>query len=106
MKRAFVWTVAVALVLLPAASAMADSWTGWITDSHCGAKGARAGHEACAKKCVHGGSTYVFYNNADQKIYKVSDQKMAEEALGHEVVVTGTLDNDTITVQSIKPAGG
>lgn len=101
------WTIAalvLAVTLLPAAGAWADSWTGWITDNHCGAKGAKAGHEACAKKCVAGGGHYVLYNTADEKTYKLDNQEMAEANLGYEVVVTGTMEDGTIQVESIAEA--
>lgn len=102
MKRALI-VFAIAALLLPVLAA-ADSWTGWVTDDHCGAKGAKAGHTECAKKCLEGGGKLVFYNNADQKLYQIDNQKLAEENLGHEVVVRGTLDGDKITVESIDMA--
>ena len=41
---------------------------------------------------------------ADGKTYQVSDQKAAAEHIGHEVVVSGTLDKDTIKVDKIVAA--
>jgi hypothetical protein len=99
MKKALV-VLALAALLVPAL-ASADSWTGWITDDHCGAKGASADHASCAKKCLDQGGKLVFFNSADQKLYNLDNQKLAEEHLGHEVVVTGTADGDGIKVESI-----
>jgi hypothetical protein len=99
MKKILV-VLALAALLAPALAA-ADSWTGWITDDHCGAKGAKAEHVSCAKKCLEQGGKLVFYNNADQKLYNLDNQKLAEEHLGHEVVVTGSVDGDSIKVESI-----
>ena len=99
MKKALV-VLALAALLVPAL-ASADSWTGWITDDHCGAKGAKAEHADCAKKCLENGGKLVFYNTADEKIYQLDNQKLAEEHLGHEVVVTGTADGNSIKVESI-----
>lgn len=99
MKKAFV-VLALAALLVPAL-ASADSWTGWITDDHCGAKGASAEHASCAKKCLDQGGKLVFFNSADQKLYNLDNQKLAEEHLGHEVVVTGTADGTSIKVESI-----
>lgn len=99
MKKALV-VLALTALFLPALAA-ADSWTGWITDDHCGAKGAKAEHASCAKKCLDQGGKLVFYNNADQKLYSLDNQKLAEEHLGHEVVVTGTADGTSIKVESI-----
>jgi len=99
MKKALI-VLALAALLMPALAA-ADSWTGWITDDHCGAKGAKAEHVSCAKKCLDQGGKLVFFNNADQKLYNLDNQKLAEEHLGHEVVVTGSADGNSIKVESI-----
>jgi hypothetical protein len=104
LSRTLALTFAIALVLAafaPFAAAEESTWVGWITDEACGAKGANAEHKACAIKCHKDGLAYVFYNNADEKLYKVSDQEMAGDNLGYEVEVTGTLDGDTIEVASI-----
>jgi uncharacterized protein DUF5818 len=100
MKRALI-AVALLVLFVPAFAA-ADSWTGWITDDHCAAKGASAEHAACAKKCLGNGAKLVFFNSADQKLYTLDNQKLAEEHLGHQVKVTGTVDGDAIKVESIE----
>lgn len=99
-------TVAVlaALVAAPIFAAEAGSWTGWITDSHCGAKGASTSHKDCGEKCVKGGATAEFYNPADKKLYKLDNQDLAKQHFGHEVTVKGTVDGDSIKVESIEPA--
>ncbi|HEX3129902.1 MAG TPA: DUF5818 domain-containing protein [Thermoanaerobaculia bacterium] len=99
MKKVLV-VLALTALFLPTLAA-ADSWTGWITDDHCGAKGAKAEHASCAKKCLDQGGKLVFFNSADQKLYNLDNQKLAEEHLGHEVVVTGTVDGNDIKVESI-----
>jgi hypothetical protein len=106
MKRLSICAAALVLALLPLAGLRADSgsWTGWITDDHCGAKGANAEHVACAKKCLAKGGTLVFYNEGDQKIYKLDKQDAAKDQLGHQVKVEGDLKGDTIAVTSITPA--
>ena len=108
MKKALIALAAVAL-LLPALAFAHDhggSWTGWVTDSHCAAKGAKAEHADCAKKCLENGGKLVFYNTADEKIYQLDNQKLAEEHLGHAVVVKGTVEGDAIKVESIEMAKG
>ena len=98
------WTVAALAALalmIPTLNASADTWTGWISDSHCGAGGAKAGHAACAKKCKEGGSSFVFVNNADKKVYKVDKEDLAGQNLDYEVTVTGKLEGDVIKVESI-----
>ena len=98
----------VALVLMVAPAMYAASWTGWITDEHCGAKGASADHKGCALKCAKDhNAALVFYNNADKKIYKLDKQDEAKAHVGAEVVVTGEATGDSIKVSSIeesKPA--
>jgi hypothetical protein len=82
------------------------TWTGWVTDDHCGAKGASADHKACAEKCAAKGSKLVFYNTADKKIYGLDKQDVAKANIGQEVKVTGELDGKNIKVESISPASG
>ena len=63
----------VALVLMVAPAMYAGSWTGWITDEHCGAKGNNADHKGCAMKCAkEHNAKLVFYNNADQMLTDVA----------------------------------
>src|SRR5688500_15374194 len=80
------------------------TWTGWISDDHCGAKGAKAEHKDCAVKCLGNGGKLVFYNPADEKIYSLDKQDVAEKHLGHEVKVTGELNGSAIKVESIAMA--
>jgi hypothetical protein len=86
----------------------ASTWTGWISDSHCGAKGMSAGHKACAQTCVKtNGASWVFVNSKDQKVIAIKNQDAVkpDEALGHEVTVTGTMNADgSLQVSSIAPA--
>jgi len=91
---------AVAFAGEPAAAPTAMK--GWIVDSFCGAKNANAEGQGCAKDCFKKGAKLELV--ADGKTYQISDQKAASEHLGHEVVITGTLDKDTIKVDKIEAA--
>jgi Protein of unknown function (DUF5818) len=110
MKRTIALLACVALASLlvapvaASAAGTAGSWNGWITDEACGAKGANAAHKACAEKCLEKGSKLVLYNNADKKLYKLDKQDVAKEHIGHEVTVKGTVDGNSIAVESIAPA--
>ncbi|MFN7941727.1 MAG: DUF5818 domain-containing protein [Thermoanaerobaculia bacterium] len=105
MKKFGFLVAALAVAALVAGPALAsDSWTGWITEQHCGAKGASADHKDCAEKCHKGGSPYMFYNSADKKLYSIDNQDLAGQHLGHEVKVTGKVSGDAITVESIQPS--
>jgi hypothetical protein len=86
------------------------TWTGWISDAHCGAKGMSADHAACAKTCVtKNGSSWVFVNGADKKVIAIKNQDAvdADKSLGHEVTVTGHLTDDgSLQVDSIAAKSG
>jgi len=97
-------TLLIAALVLLALPLQAAEWTGWITDEHCGAKGAKAGHSGCALKCAEDGAALVLYNPGDEKIYKLSDQDAAKAHAGKKVKVTGTVEGSTITVESISAA--
>ncbi|MGO9641582.1 MAG: hypothetical protein ACLP1Y_09795 [Candidatus Acidiferrales bacterium] len=102
----FVLTVALAVAVVSAADT-STSWTGWISDSLCGAKGANAGHKECAVTCVkQKGASYVFVNDKDKKVIAIQNQDAinADKDLGVEVTVTGTLNQDgSLHVNSIAP---
>jgi hypothetical protein len=81
------------------------TWTGWISDSHCGAKGMSADHKACAETCVKTkGASWVFVSSKSKKVLSIKNQDAvnADEDLGHTVKVTGHVDESgAIQVDSI-----
>lgn len=81
------------------------SWTGYISDSHCGAKGANEKHADCAAKCVkEQGAKYVFVNDADHKVYSIDAQDKVAAHAGHHVTVKGTVVGDNLKLTSIDMA--
>lgn len=86
--------------------AKAMTYTGWISDSKCAAKGATADHKACAEKCVKMGAKYVFVDSKTKAVDKISNQKAITAAdLGHEVSVTGyKTKSGMLHVDSVKEA--
>jgi hypothetical protein len=108
MKRLISLGSVLALGMALAAPAFADDAAkptavkGWITDSFCGANNANAAGAQCAKDCYKKGAKLELV--ADGKTYQISDQKAAFEHIGHEVVITGTLDKDMIKVEKIEAA--
>lgn len=113
MKKA-ISIVGVAAMLVLAFSVTAASkpksstWTGWISDSGCGAKGTSAQHKDCALKCVHEkGAKFVFVNSASKQVFNIHNQDAVKDSdLGMEVKVSGHLMKDkSIHVDSIAPAG-
>ncbi len=107
-KRLLLCAVALVVVagmtLVAADKSKTGSWTGWITDTKCGAKGDNEKHAGCAKKCVDGGAKYGLYNPADKKVYILNPQDKAAAHVAHHVTVKGTIEGDTITITSIDMA--
>jgi hypothetical protein len=84
------------------------TWTGWISDSACGVKGAKAEHKDCAMKCVkEKGASYVFVNEKSKKVMKIHNQDAVSDAnLGQEVKVTGhVMEDGQVHIESIANAG-
>jgi hypothetical protein len=101
--------VAVAALLcapVMAADAAKGEWTGWITDTHCGANGANRDHTAaCVEKCMKGGSKAQLYVEGEKKSYPISDFAKVKGLVGQKVTVKGTLDSTgTIQVDSAAKA--
>jgi hypothetical protein len=103
--------VAIAIGSLALAFAAADkqTFTGVITDDMCGKadhKSMNMGPDAkCVTECVKGmGGKYVLYDG--KSAYVLSDQKAPEKFAAQKVIITGTLDakTNTIQVDSIKAA--
>jgi len=88
-------------------AAKEKAYTGWITDTHCGAKGASADHAACLKKCIDSGTAkYALYTSSDKKLYVLDPQEKAAENAAQHVKVMGTVEGDTLHVTSITMAAG
>lgn len=84
------------------------SWTGWISDSSCGAKGMAADHKGCATKCVkEKGAKWVFVDSGTKSVVNIENQDAVngDTALGQEDTVTGHANADgSIHIDSIAPA--
>ncbi|MEO8431698.1 MAG: hypothetical protein ABI592_09340 [Acidobacteriota bacterium] len=112
MKKILLGSLLFAFAVFVASPAFADegSWTGFVTDSGCGASGAKADHADCAVKCVkEKGAKWALYNPADKSLFVLSGDdatmgKMAGMA-GKKVMVKGTVDAEkkVITVASMEP---
>ena len=87
-----------------AMAAMAADWTGYIADATCAGKTPdkveSEDHAACAARCIKGGAPAVFVS--DGKVYKISNQDKVVAHAGHKVTISGTMDGDTIKVDSVK----
>jgi hypothetical protein len=108
MKR--LATLAAALLLaLGTAFGAPSTWTGKLSDSMCRAKheppsegGPKLSDRDCTLACVRGGSQYVLVT--EEKTYKIGNQKAEglETYAGFTVVVTGELEDGTITISKIE----
>jgi hypothetical protein len=79
-----------------------ETVNGYVTDSKCGAKGAAAGKEDCAKKCIAAGAKMVVVTDSDQKVLNVENPGALKGHEGHHVAVTGHVSGDSIHVESAK----
>lgn len=122
MKAGFVGIVAL-LLAGAIASAAETTWTGVISDSHCGAihrSDVEHGGTITARECIVGqtgnpaipgcvstqhGAKFVLVVGG--KVYKIGNQDFAGLRVhaAHTVRVTGTLTGDVITVSKIAMAG-
>lgn len=83
------------------------TWTGWISNSACGAKDANAAGKDCTAKCVKDkAASYVFVSSKSKKVIPIHNQDAVTDAnLGQEVKVTGHMMEGKIHVDSIANAG-
>lgn len=77
----------------------AAEWTGAISESGCGTKHANGGAEKCVTGCVKKGAAPVFVTG--DKVIKIANAEKVMDHLGKKVKVSGTLEGDTVTVDSI-----
>jgi hypothetical protein len=75
-------------------------WTGYISDSHCGASGNKDGHADCAKKCIGEGYKPVFV--VGDKVYAISNPEKASDYVGDKVTIRGSITGDTIEIKKIR----
>lgn len=83
------------------------TWTGWISDSHCGAKGMSADHKACAETCVKTkNAKWVFVNDKTKHVIPIANQDsvVPDDALGHQVKVTGHIEKGVLTIDKLEAA--
>lgn len=101
MRKGF---LLVAAVLFVATMSWAGTWTGTVSDSHCGVKHAVASDAAtgCVSGCVKGGAKYVLVTGG--KVYQLDAQEKFASFAGKSVKVTGELKGMDIVVASVEAA--
>ena len=89
------------VLLLGAMSALAGSFTGYIVDSSCAAKKAMWTNEKCVAGCMKRGDKLVLATE-EGKIYQIADQDKVKDHAAKKVTINGTLNGDTISVDSVE----
>jgi hypothetical protein len=84
-----------------AASMFAADVTGYIVDKNCASNKAMLGNEDCAKRCMGRGAAAVLATE-DGKIYAISNQDKVKDVAGKKVTVTGKVEGESITVDTVK----
>ena len=110
MKRLLILSAAMTLFSI---SALAEKWTGYISDEKCAVSGSKAAKasewvnpkafEGCAKKCVKAGDAIVFVTE-DNKIlrFEAASIEKAAAHVGHKVSLTGKVENDKLQIEKIE----
>ena len=100
MKKIF---ATLALSAIGSMSAFAGEWSGVFADAKCKHTDGTEKSIACTQSCVKRGGEAVFLSSDDKvlKIDKASMEKVTPH-LGHKVTVTGKVEGDTLTVESVK----
>lgn len=98
-------TFSLSSLVLAAAPLAAGEFTGWISDSSCGAGNAsgEAANRDCAERCLKNGSTPVLVTDGDGKVLKLAG-KVDLAHLRYKVKVSGDLKGETLTVKTIAKA--
>ncbi|PYV48768.1 MAG: hypothetical protein DMG92_12800 [Acidobacteria bacterium] len=82
-----------------------ESFSGFVTDSVCGARHKRRSNlapEDCARACLRSGATYILVDG-DRRYRLSGDQDSLSKLLGTRATITGTRKGQTISVSSAGP---
>jgi len=105
MKKVLLLLLAVSLLLFTVVLvSAADNSTvnGYVSDSMCGAKGAKDGHTDCMNKGLSKGASYVIGTDGDMKVLAVDNPDVLKGHEGHHVAATGTVTGSSIHINSVK----
>jgi hypothetical protein len=93
------------ILAICSSAAFAAEWTGYVSESQCGAKhsDASAASVGCVKGCIKRGAKPVLV--VDGKVVPISNTDKVPEALyGQKVSVSGELKGDAVVIASIQAA--
>ena len=108
MSTAFKSLLLALTLSAPSLLRFADStWTGYVTDTHCGTHCQRTSDmkpdRQCVETCVRKGSKYGLWSG--NHVYVLEPQQEAAKFAAEDVVVAGVMTDGTIHITSIKAAG-
>jgi hypothetical protein len=86
-------------------AALAEELTGYISDSHCGAKHHEVSeaNTKCVNGCLKNGDAVLVVGDKVMKI-DADSQPKAKEFAGQTVTVMGSTEGDTVKISSIAAA--
>ncbi len=88
------------LMLSQVSHAQGKSWEGTVSDAMCGANHSGKPADKCTMGCVKKGSDYALV--VGDKVYTLKGKTEGLDKLaGAKAKVTGKMDKDTITVESV-----
>jgi hypothetical protein len=89
--------------LLAFAAPTDNTYSGWVSDSKCGVKGANASHAGCAKTCIANGEKPILVTDSEQKILAIDNPTALKGQEGHHVQISGNMtDKGALHVQTVK----
>jgi hypothetical protein len=93
-------------VSLGSVAALAEEMTGYISDSHCGAKhnAVTAANSKCVDGCLKGGGDPVFVSDGKVMKFDADSVAKAKAFAGQNVKIDGTMDGDVMKIASIDKA--
>jgi len=114
MKKLICMAGMAAMLSMAALAAAPTTLSGYIMDSQCTNEGVRngkyvgpdlgtmKGNVECVRKCLQQGSDTVLVADPSGEVFKIANMKKVVALSGEHVVLTGTLENGTLTVLTIK----
>lgn len=90
-------------VSLGSIAAMAEDLTGYISDSHCGAKHHEVSeaNTKCVTGCLKGGDPVLVVGGDKVMKFDADSAAKAKEFAGQNVKISGSVDGNTVKISSI-----
>lgn len=96
--------IAAGVGMLFSAGLPAQSFSGTISDSACGARheSATVADAACVQRCIKRGGAPVLVSGG--KVYQISAEtrEKVKDVLGQKVTINGTVDGDVVSIDTVE----